>query len=105
MIHDDESREDEVDLVMAAQFVRPRSVAEMRNMAGGMICLAISNETARVLGLMYMHEMLRRISTNNFTLSKMIFGITPYGYRPSFLIRKNHIDPYIVITKLCKALT
>lgn len=29
MIHDDESREDEVDLVMAAQFVRPRSVAEM----------------------------------------------------------------------------
>ena len=105
MIHDDESREDEVDLVMAAQYVRPRSVAEIRIMAGGMICLAISNETARVLGLMYMHEMLRRISTNNFTLSKMIFGIAPYGDRPSSSISINHIDTYTGITDADRALT
>ena len=105
MIHDDESREDEVDLVMAAQFVRPRSVAEMRNMAGGMICLAISNETARILGLMYMHEMLRRISTNNFALSTIIFGITPYGDEPSFSISINHIDTYTGITDADRALT
>ncbi|MGA7006104.1 MAG: 3,4-dihydroxy-2-butanone-4-phosphate synthase [Nitrososphaeraceae archaeon] len=105
MIHDDESREDEVDLVMAAQFVRPGSVAEMRNMAGGMICLAISNEVAKILGLMYMHEMLRRISTNNFTLSKIIFGITPYGDKPSFSISINHIDTYTGITDADRALT
>jgi 3,4-dihydroxy 2-butanone 4-phosphate synthase len=105
MIHDDESREDEVDLVMAAQFVRPKNVAEMRSMAGGMICLAISNETARILGLMYMHEMLRHISTNNFTLSKIIFGIAPYGDKPSFSISINHIDTYTGITDADRALT
>ncbi len=105
MIHDDESREDEVDLVMAAQFVRPRDIADMRNIAGGMICVAIPNETARILGLMYMHEMLSQISTNNFTLSKIILGVAPYGDKPSFSISINHIDTYTGITDADRALT
>jgi 3,4-dihydroxy 2-butanone 4-phosphate synthase len=105
MIHDDKSRENEVDLVIAAQHVRPRDISQLRNMAGGMICLAISNDVARKLGLMYMHEILDKTSTNDTTLSKMILGNAPYGDRPSFSISINHIDTYTGITDLDRALT
>ena len=104
MIHDDKSRENEVDLVIAAQHVRPRDISQLRNMAGGMICLAISNDVARKLGLVYMHEILDKISDND-TLSKMILGNAPYGDRPSFSISINHIDTYTGITDLDRALT
>jgi 3,4-dihydroxy 2-butanone 4-phosphate synthase len=105
MIHDDKSRENEVDLVIAAQHVRPRDISQLRNMAGGMICLAISNDVARKLGLMYMHEILDKISDNDTTVSKMILGNAPYGDRPSFSISINHIDTYTGITDLDRALT
>ena len=105
MIHDDKSRENEVDLVIAAQYVRPRDISQLRNMAGGMICLAISNDVARKLGLMYMHEILDKISDNDTTVSKMILGNAPYGDRPSFSISINHIDTYTGITDLDRALT
>jgi 3,4-dihydroxy 2-butanone 4-phosphate synthase len=105
MIHDDKSRENEVDLVIAAQYVRPRDISQLRNMAGGMVCLAISNDIARKLGLTYMHEILDKISTKDSTLSKMILGNAPYGDRPSFSISINHIDTYTGITDLDRALT
>lgn len=105
LIHDDKSREDEVDLVIAAQYVRPRDISQLRNMAGGMICLAISNDIARKLGLTYMHDMLNKISTDDSTLSKIILGQAPYGDRPSFSISINHIDTYTGVTDTDRALT
>jgi len=42
LIHDSESRENEVDMVKHAQYVNPRDIATMRSDAGGLICLAIS---------------------------------------------------------------
>jgi 3,4-dihydroxy 2-butanone 4-phosphate synthase len=105
MIHDEKSREDEVDLVIAAQYVRPGDISQLRNMAGGMICLAISNDIARKLGLTYMHDMLHKISTDDSTLSKIILGQAPYGDRPSFSISIKHIDTYTGVTDTDRALT
>jgi 3,4-dihydroxy 2-butanone 4-phosphate synthase len=105
MIHDEKSREDEVDLLIAAQYVRPGDISQLRNMAGGMICLAISNDIARKLGLTYMHDMLHKISTDDSTLSKIILGQAPYGDRPSFSISINHIDTYTGVTDTDRALT
>ena len=38
LIHDDEGRENEVDMVIGAEFVTPRHVGVMRRHAGGLIC-------------------------------------------------------------------
>jgi 3,4-dihydroxy 2-butanone 4-phosphate synthase len=105
MIHDDESREDEIDLVMAAQFARPVHITQLRNMAGGMICLAISNDVARKLGLMYMHDILHNISAGDSTISKITIGLAPYGDKPSFSISINHLDTYTGVTDSDRALT
>jgi 3,4-dihydroxy 2-butanone 4-phosphate synthase len=105
MIHDDVSREDEIDLVMAAQFTQPDHIAQLRNLAGGMICLAISNEVAKKLGLMYMHDILHNISVGDSTISKIILGLAPYGDKPSFSISINHLDTYTGVTDSDRALT
>ena len=105
MIHDSESRENEVDMVKAAQYICSSDIATMRNDAGGLICLAIPHEIASKLNLMFMHDLLHSASKNNPSLLKMIGSIAPYGDRPSFSITINHIDTFTGITDKDRTLT
>jgi 3,4-dihydroxy 2-butanone 4-phosphate synthase/GTP cyclohydrolase II len=51
VVVDDEDRENEGDLVMAAQYVTPDSINFMTRQAGGWICLALTPERCDELGL------------------------------------------------------
>ena len=51
IVADDEDRENEGDLICAAQLVTPESVNFMIRRAGGMICLALTGERVDQLGL------------------------------------------------------
>jgi 3,4-dihydroxy 2-butanone 4-phosphate synthase/GTP cyclohydrolase II len=51
VVVDDEDRENEGDLVMAAQFVTPDAINFMTRQAGGWICLAMTPERCDELGL------------------------------------------------------
>jgi 3,4-dihydroxy 2-butanone 4-phosphate synthase len=105
LIHDSKSRENEVDMVKAAQYINPQDISTMRNDAGGLICLAISDEIASKLKLLFMHDLLHLASKDNPSLSKMINSIAPYGDRPSFSITINHVDTFTGITDIDRALT
>jgi 3,4-dihydroxy 2-butanone 4-phosphate synthase len=105
LIHDSESRENEIDMVKAAQYISPQDIATMRNDAGGLICLAISDEIASKLKLTFMHNLLHFASKNNPSLSKIISSLAPYGDRPSFSITVNHVDTFTGITDIDRALT
>jgi 3,4-dihydroxy 2-butanone 4-phosphate synthase len=105
LIHDDTRRENEVDMVIAAEHIKPRDIAIMRNQAGGLICLAISHKITEKLGLMYMSDILRSSARPNSILSKIIVDKTPYGDRPSFSLSINHIDTFTGITDVDRALT
>lgn len=105
LIHDDEGRENEVDMVIGAEFVTPRHVGIMRRHAGGLICTAITHEVASKLGLMYMHDILENMSTTAPMLSKLVFSKEPYGDRSAFSISVNHRDTYTGITDYDRALT
>jgi 3,4-dihydroxy 2-butanone 4-phosphate synthase len=105
LIHDDKGRENEVDMVIAAEFVTPEHVGIMRRDAGGLICTAITNEVALKLGLMYMHDILEHMSTTAPMLSKIASSKAPYGDRPTFSISVNHRDTYTGITDYDRALT
>ena len=66
---DDESRENEGDLVCAAEKVTPEIINFMRKHAGGQICLPLTNAKADSLGLhMQVHENTSRFTTA-FTVS------------------------------------
>ncbi len=51
VVVDDEDRENEGDLVMAAEFVTPDAINFMTRQAGGWICLALTRERCEELGL------------------------------------------------------
>src|SRR5213075_1437668 len=56
IVADDEDRENEGDLICAAQLVTPEMVNFMIKKAGGLICLALTSERADALGLTPMSE-------------------------------------------------
>ena len=105
LVHDDKGREDEVDMIVAAEHIRPQHVAVMRNDAGGLLCLAIANEITVKLGLVYMHDIIQSLSNINPIFSKLTEGKSPYGDKPSFSITVNHRNTYTGITDTDRALT
>jgi len=105
LLHDGGKRENEVDMVIAAEFVTPEHITRMRNDAGGLICMSVNNTFATSLGLDYMHEILSNSSKFDSDLKKMIIGTAPYGDRPSFSISINHKNTFTGITDKDRALT
>src|SRR5438105_13500693 len=57
IVADDEDRENEGDLICAAELVTPEMINFMIRRAGGMICLALTPERADALELAPMSEM------------------------------------------------
>src|ERR671920_2357575 len=56
IVADDEDRENEGDLICAAQLVTPEMINFMIKKAGGLICLALTGERVDALGLTPMAE-------------------------------------------------
>lgn len=105
LLHDQGKRENEVDMVIAAEFVKPEHISRMRNDAGGLICMSINHEFATKLGVDYMHEILNNSQNIDSDSKKMIIGTAPYGDRPSFSISINHKNTFTGITDKDRALT
>ena len=103
LIHDSDGRENEIDMVVAAEFVTPEHIARMRQHAGGLICLAINNPLGKSLDLPYMHSVLSE--SDQFSSKEMIMGLAPYGDHPTFSISINHYQTYTGITDRDRSLT
>lgn len=69
IILDDEDRENEGDIVMAAEFVRPEDVNFMARYARGLICLTLTKERCRQLRLPLMVNDNAAAHGTNFTVS------------------------------------
>jgi 3,4-dihydroxy 2-butanone 4-phosphate synthase len=102
LLFDSVGRENEIDMVVAAQFVTPEHVARMRQHAGGLLCIAIDYNFANSLELKYMHEIL---AESTFSNKEMIMGLAPYGDHSTFSITINHYQTYTGITDKDRSLT
>src|SRR5439155_2952603 len=69
IVTDDADRENEGDLVMAAEKVTPETVNFMATHARGLICVPIANERAEQLGLQRMVAQNREPHRTDFTVS------------------------------------
>ena len=63
VIVDDEDRENEGDLIMAAELVRPQDINFMVTHARGLVCLSLTRERCRQLGLPPMVQSVGRKSS------------------------------------------
>ena len=110
VIMDDEDRENEGDLLMAAEFVRPEDVNFMARYGRGLICLTLTRERCRELRLPLMVSDTNEEHRTNFTVSieaaeGVTTGISAYdrahtvrtavrkGARPEDLRQPGHIFP------------
>src|SRR3982075_2863350 len=69
VVTDDADRENEGDLVIAAEKVTPEAVNFMATHGRGLICVPISNERAEQLGLQRMVAQNREMYRTDFTVS------------------------------------
>lgn len=105
LIHDDDSREDEIDMVVSAKNILPGHISVMRKDAGGLICTAISKEISIKLGLPFMYDILKIYGKSNQSISLITKNTSPYGDKPSFSITLNHVNTYTGITDYDRSLT
>ena len=105
LLHDSSGRENEIDMVVAGEFVTPEHVARMRQHAGGLLCVAINNPLGEKLGLRYMHDILSNSNSFDSNSKEMIMGLAPYGDHTTFSISINHYQTYTGVTDRDRALT
>jgi len=97
LIHDAADREGETDIVYPAGSVTPEAVARMRNDAGGLICVALSDAVADTLELPFMQEVLDHPTAADHELA--------YDDYSSFSLTVNHRETFTGITDADRALT
>src|SRR6202049_4958875 len=94
IVTDDADRENEGDLVMAAEKVTPEAVNFMATYGRGLICVPISNERAEQLGLQRMVAQNREAHRTDFTVSVdaargVTTGISAYDRATTILAISN----------------
>lgn len=97
LIHDAGDREDEVDMVYAAEHITPEKIARLRNDAGGLICTAVSHDAAERLSLPFLRDTMEHPAAE--------MEEQAYGDRSSFSLWVNHDDTYTGITDQDRATT
>ncbi|SFR89537.1 3,4-dihydroxy-2-butanone 4-phosphate synthase [Halomicrobium zhouii] len=97
LVHDAADREGETDLVYPAGSVTPEAVARMRNDAGGLVCVALSDAVSEAFDLPFVQAAVDHPLTDDHQLS--------YDDRSSFSLTVNHRDTETGITDAERALT
>jgi 3,4-dihydroxy 2-butanone 4-phosphate synthase/GTP cyclohydrolase II len=110
VLMDDEDRENEGDLVMAAEKVRPEDINFMASYGRGLICLTLTRERCEQLALPLMVQRNDSLHATNFTLSieaaegvttgisaqdraRTILAATARDARPTDIVMPGHIFP------------
>lgn len=97
LVHDAADREGETDLIYPAGVVTPDAVARMRNDAGGLVCVALSDAVCAEFDLPFAQEIIDHPVGTDLDLA--------YDDRSSFSLTINHSDTYTGITDRDRSLT
>ena len=105
LIHDPSERENETDMIIAAEKVKPEHVAQMRQDGGGLICVAVRSDIADGMGLPYLRDIYESASSDHEILEYAYPDDIPYDERSAFSIPVNHRDTFTGVTDEDRALT
>ncbi|PSQ31927.1 3,4-dihydroxy-2-butanone-4-phosphate synthase [Halobacteriales archaeon SW_6_65_46] len=97
LVHDAADREGETDLVYPAHAVDTDAVARLRNDAGGLICVALSDQIAASWSLPFAQDTVDHPAATDHELT--------YDERSSFSLTVNHRETFTGITDADRALT
>lgn len=105
LVFDDDEREGEVDMIIASEFVTPKSVANMRDNAGGLVCNCVHPKYCKELGIPFMTDIMNAASETYPVLKTLIPNDIPYDERSSFSFWVNNRNSFTGITDIDRAMT
>src|SRR5216117_3767496 len=105
LVYDGDGREEETDLTIASEFVKPASIRTLRKEAGGLICTTLSGEVRERIGLPFMSEVLRRSGTAYPVLGAISTEDMKYDRHSAFSISVNHRETFTGVTDIDRAKT
>ena len=105
LVHDSAGRENETDMVLAAERVLPEHIARMRTDAGGLICVALGRAFAEKLELPYLSDICELGENKYPLLSYLRPGKLGYDAHSAFSISVNHRKTFTGISDTDRALT
>ena len=105
LVYDDDEREGEVDMIIASEFVTPKSIATMRCDAGGLICNCLHNDFCEEIKLPFMVDIMEAACDKYPDLAGLAPNDIPYDERSSFSIWVNHRKSFTGVTDHDRAMT
>ena len=105
LLYDDDKREKEVDLFVAAEAATPEALTALRTQAGGLVFLAVDPQVGQRLGLPFLHDLFADASAKHPVLAKLVPNDIRYDARSSFSLTINHRQTFTGITDEDRALT
>ncbi len=105
LVYDADGREEETDFIMAAQYVTPENIREMRTKGGGLVFLIVDYLTRKKLDLPFLTDIFFQEGNRWPVLKELIPNDIPYDTKSSFSITINHRNTFTGITDDDRALT
>jgi 3,4-dihydroxy 2-butanone 4-phosphate synthase len=105
LVYDGDGREAETDLTIASEFVTPAAVRALRKEAGGFVCMTLSAEVQKRIGLPFMTEVLRKAGSTYPILEGVAKEDFKYDLHSAFSIAVNHRDTFTGVTDVDRAKT
>ena len=105
LIFDNENRERETDMIIAAEHVTPEHMRTIRNDAGGLVCTPISSEISDKLGIPFMTDIMEAATEKYPVLGELSPNDIPYDEKSAFSITVNHRKTFTGITDNDRACT
>ncbi|MDO5851233.1 MAG: 3,4-dihydroxy-2-butanone-4-phosphate synthase [Methanobacteriaceae archaeon] len=94
LVYDNEDRESETDMIMAAEFMTTEKMTTIRKNAGGLLCMPISKENCDKLKIPFMVDILNEASTKYPVLKDLTPDDIRYDEKSAFTITTNHRDTF-----------
>jgi 3,4-dihydroxy 2-butanone 4-phosphate synthase len=105
LIFDNENRERETDMIIAAEQMTPEHMRTIRNDAGGLVCVPISSEVSDKLRLPFMTDIMEAATEKYPLLGELSPNDIPYDEKSAFSITVNHRKTFTGITDNDRACT
>lgn len=105
LVYDNDDRESETDMIVAAEFMTTEHMTTVRKHAGGLVCMPISSENCDKLKIPFMVDILKEANTKYPILKELYPDDIPYDAKSSFSITVNHRDTFTGIPDTDRAKT
>ncbi len=105
LLYDGDGREEETDIVVAAEHATPEHIRTMRKDGGGLICAATHPKIADKLGLPFLVDIWSHSAGRYTVFEGLKADDIPYDAKSSFSITINHRKTFTGITDKDRSLT